>query len=85
MTVPIETGIHVSVDGLDSHAGTADHPVQTLSRALELAGESDGPVTVWLGDGIHSISETVRIPSRGTGGTAPSLTIRASRRRGARR
>jgi hypothetical protein len=72
--------IHVAATGDDDHQGTAEQPVQTLVRALELVGVGDRPATVWLADGTYSLPESVLLPARLAGRSEKPFTIAATNR-----
>lgn len=66
-TVAAETTIYLSPQGKDTNRGTADQPVATLARAMELVKavrQRDGAaadVRVLLAEGIYRIAEPVTI------------------------
>ena len=70
---------YVSPTGQDTAAGTAQDPFQTLPRALaEVQQNQNAPgSTIWLGDGVHSLSENIELSSEFSGSTKAPFTIRA--------
>lgn len=55
--------IHVSTSGSDLNAGTADAPLQTIHKAVELIQPGD---TIWVHGGTYRISERIKIPEKKT-------------------
>ena len=55
--------IHVATDGNDDNAGTAEAPLKTIHKAVELVQPGD---TVWVHGGTYVISERIKIPQKPT-------------------
>ncbi|MBO6012388.1 MAG: right-handed parallel beta-helix repeat-containing protein [Bacteroidales bacterium] len=58
-----EASIHVSTTGSDANAGTADAPLLTIHKAVELVEPGD---TIWVHAGTYTISERIKIPEKKT-------------------
>ncbi len=63
--------IHVAPAGNNANPGTADRPVATISTAQRIARASagNGPVTVWLHEGVYYLPETIRFTPEDSGCT----------------
>ena len=55
--------IHVTTTGNDENAGTADAPLLTIHKAVELVQPGD---TIWVHGGTYTISERIKIPEKAT-------------------
>jgi len=55
--------LHVATTGNDTNPGTADAPLLTLHRAVELIEPGD---TIWVHGGTYVISERIKIPEKST-------------------
>lgn len=79
--VPLRAAeIHVSPNGNDANAGTAERPLATVAAAQHAARAVAGreAVTVWLHGGVHYLPETVRFTpadSASTYAAAPGETV----------
>ncbi|MBR0037867.1 MAG: right-handed parallel beta-helix repeat-containing protein [Bacteroidales bacterium] len=60
---PAQASIHVSTTGSDANAGTADAPLLTIHKAVELIEPGD---TIWVHAGTYTISERIKIPEKKT-------------------
>lgn len=58
---PAQASIHVSTTGSDANAGTADAPLLTIHKAVELIEPGD---TIWVHAGTYTISERIKIPEK---------------------
>lgn len=58
-----EAAIHVAVTGSDSNTGSADAPLLTLHKAVEMIQPGD---TIWVHAGTYRISERIKIPAKNT-------------------
>eukprot|EP01111_Echinosteliopsis_oligospora_P012301 TRINITY_DN4197_c0_g1_i1.p1 TRINITY_DN4197_c0_g1~~TRINITY_DN4197_c0_g1_i1.p1 ORF type:complete len:808 (-),score=212.17 TRINITY_DN4197_c0_g1_i1:52-2475(-) len=54
-----ETIYYVAVNGSDSNAGSLSSPFQTIQKALSVAANNVGGVTIYLREGIFYIGETI--------------------------
>lgn len=55
--------IHVTTTGNDDNAGTADAPLLTIHKAVEMVHPGD---TIWVHAGTYVISERIKIPEKAT-------------------
>ncbi len=55
--------IHVTTQGDDNNPGTADAPLLTIHKAVELVQPGD---TIWIHGGTYVISERIKIPEKAT-------------------
>ncbi len=55
--------IHVATNGSDENTGSADAPLLTIHKAVELVEPGD---TVWIHGGTYVISERIKIPEKAT-------------------
>ncbi len=74
--------IHVSPDGSDENAATADAPIQSLEKARDLARASrkakpEEPICILLHPGIYTVRSTVEFTRDDSGTESAPLTIKA--------
>ena len=55
--------IHVATTGSDENAGTAEAPLLTIHKAVEVVEPGD---TIWVHGGTYVISERIKIPEKAT-------------------
>ena len=55
--------IHVATTGSDENAGTAESPLLTIHKAVEVVEPGD---TIWVHGGTYVISERIKIPEKAT-------------------
>ncbi len=60
---PAGASIHVATDGSDLNPGTAEAPLLTIHKAVELVEPGD---TVWVHGGTYVITERIKIPAKAT-------------------
>ncbi len=59
----LQAQIYVSTEGKDSNAGTAEAPLLTIHKAVEICQPGD---TIWIYGGHYLISERIKIPAKAT-------------------
>lgn len=71
--------IYVSPDGSDAASGTMTDPVKGLHRAAELARANTGqiPVTIFLSEGTHHLTETLMLGPEDGGTSEAPVTWKA--------
>ena len=59
----VADNLHVATTGDDANSGTADAPLLTIHKAVELVQPGD---TIWVHAGRYVISERIKIPQKAT-------------------
>lgn len=57
------TDLHVATTGNDANPGTADQPLLTIHKAVELVEPGQ---TIWVHGGTYKIAERIKIPKKAT-------------------
>jgi len=76
------TSIHVSPSGDDANPGTEDRPVKSLGRARNLAralnASMSADIAVVLADGVHRLTEPLRLDAQDSGSNGYKVIYRAA-------
>jgi hypothetical protein len=71
------TEFHVVPSGDDENPGTQAEPFATLAAARDASRNADGPVTVWIHDGVYSLGSPLALSTEDGGSPEAPIHYRA--------